>query len=126
MEGATGYVLADDVDHVKAPYPIAMFLPALDPTSMGWRNKDWYLGEYRSVLFDRNGNAGPSVWWAGRIVGGWAQLASGEVVFRLFEDNGVEASEAISARASQLTAWLGGIEVKPRFPTPLQKQLAAG
>ncbi|WP_217998032.1 hypothetical protein [Nocardia paucivorans] len=31
------------------------------PCPMGWRSRDWYLGEYAPLLFDRNGNIGPSV-----------------------------------------------------------------
>jgi hypothetical protein len=84
LDGATGLVLRDDVDPVAAPEPWVALLPALDPTVMGWTDRRWFLGEHGPALFDRSGNAGPTVWWDGRIVGGWAQRADGEVVFRLF------------------------------------------
>ena len=45
--------------------PAAALLPTLDPTTMGWKERDWYLGPHASVLFDSNGNAGPTVWWDG-------------------------------------------------------------
>src|SRR5215475_1392198 len=68
---------------------------------------DWYLGPHGPALFDRTGNIGPTVWWEGRIVGGWAQRPSGEVAWRLLEDVGSGASAAISAEAAALEAWLG-------------------
>ena len=43
-------------------------------------------------LRHRTGNGGPTVWVDGRIVGGWAQRKTGEVVFRLLEDIGAERS----------------------------------
>ena len=54
--------------------------------------RDWYLGPHREALFDTAGNAGPTIWSDGRIVGGWAVLPSGEVVTRLLEDIGSEAA----------------------------------
>jgi hypothetical protein len=53
---------------------------------MGWTIRDFYLDPAHrdhtrpGTLFDRSGNPGPTVWWDGRIVGGWAQRADGEVV----------------------------------------------
>jgi hypothetical protein len=90
---------------------------------MGWRARDWYLGVHQAVLFDSNGNAGPTIWADGRIVGGWAMRADGEVVTRLLEDVGREASQAVAAEAGRLTAWLQAARVVPRFPTPLHKEL---
>jgi len=46
------------------------------------------------------------------------------VVVRLLEDVGIEASTAIAARATALTAWVEGVRVMPRFPTPLQLELS--
>jgi Winged helix DNA-binding domain len=125
LDGAPGLVLADDLDPVPAPEPWAALLPALDPTTMGWAGRDFYLGPHRSALFDRNGNAGPTVWWDGRVVGGWAQRPSGEVVLRLLEDPGAEATAAIEAEAARLTSWLGAVRVTPRFRTPLERELLA-
>ena len=88
LDGATGYVLADDVEPTPPPTPAAALLPTLDPTTMGWKERDWYLGPHAPTLFDTNGNAGPTVWWEGRVVGGWSQRRDGEIVFRLLEDVG--------------------------------------
>lgn len=126
LDGVPGLVLADDVDSTPRSEPWIALLPSLDPTTMGWQQRAWYLGEHGQTLFDTNGNAGPTVWCDGRIVGGWAQRKTGEVVFRLLDDIGREAATAIEVEAVRLTEWLGDVRVTPRFPTPLQRQLAQG
>ena len=95
----------------------------LDATTMGWKERGWYLGEHVSALFDRNGNAGPTIWWNGRVVGGWAGRKDGEVAHRLLEDVGADAVRAIEAEAAELQSWLGETKVTPRFATPLAKEL---
>ena len=125
LDGTPGLALADDLDPVPAPEPWAALLPSLDPTTMGWAGRDFYLGPHRPVLFDRNGNAGPAIWWDGRVVGGWAQRGTGEVVLRLLEDVGADATAAIEAEAARLTEWLGPVKVTPRFRTPLERELVA-
>jgi hypothetical protein len=125
LDGVPGLALPDDLDPVPAPEPWAALLPALDPTTMGWTGRDFYLGSHRPVLFDRNGNAGPAIWWDGRVVGGWAQRKSGEVVLRLLEDVGADATTAVEAEAARLTTWLGPVRVTPRFRTPLERELIA-
>ena len=118
-------LLAGDEDSGDDPGPVAALLPALDPTPMGWQSREWFLGPHGPALFDRTGNIGPTVWWAGRIVGGWAQRASGEVVYRLLEDPGSDAAAAIAAEAARLEPWLGPARVTPRFRTPLERELSS-
>lgn len=125
LDGTPGIVLADDLEATPAPEPWVALLPSLDSTTMGWQQRGWYLGDHGKALFDTNGNAGPTLWWDGRIVGGWAQRKSGEVVFRLLEDMGRETTEAVDVEAARLTGWLGDVRVTPRFPTPLLRELAA-
>ncbi len=48
-------------------------LPGLDVTTMGWVERDWYLEDLREQVFDNRGNAGPTAWADGRVVGGWRQ-----------------------------------------------------
>jgi len=127
LDGQTGVALADDPSFAapaEAP-PVATLLPALDPTPMGWQARDWYLGPHATTLFDRTGNIGPTVWWEGRVVGGWAQRPSGEVVYRLLEDIGADGEAAVTAEAAALEAWLGPARVTPRFRTPLERELSA-
>ena len=118
--GAVGYALADDLEPVEAPPPWIALLPALDATTMGWTGRDWYLGPHRPQLFDTAGNAGPTIWVEGRIVGGWAQRRSGEVVPRLLEDVGSETQRQIDAEAARLEAWIGPMRVTGSFPTPIE------
>jgi hypothetical protein len=125
LDGSTGLVLPDDLEPVPAPGPWAALLPALDPTAMGWSGRAWYLGEHGPALFDRSGNVGPTVWWQGRIVGGWAQRKDGEIALRLLEDVGADAVAAIQAQADRLRGWFGPVRVTPRFRTPLERELVA-
>ncbi|MCG6496284.1 winged helix DNA-binding domain-containing protein [Kitasatospora sp. A2-31] len=124
--GGAGLVLPSDTEPVPEPEPWAALLPGLDPTVMGWRGRDWYLRpEDVPALFDRAGNAGPTVWWCGRVVGGWAQRPDGEVVWRFFSDVGAQAGAAVAAEAARLAGWLGEVRVTPRFRTPLERELSA-
>jgi hypothetical protein len=124
LDGTTGFLPADDLEPVEAPEPWAALLPTLDPTTMGWKERDWYLGLHGRMLFDSAGNAGPTVWWDGRVVGGWAQRADGEIVHRLLEDVGSEAERAIGAEAERLQAWVGDVRFKPGFLPPFQRELS--
>ncbi|HEY0639965.1 MAG TPA: winged helix DNA-binding domain-containing protein [Pseudonocardiaceae bacterium] len=118
-------VLPDDLDPTPDPGPWAAALPGLDPTPMGWQRRDWFLGPHAARVFDRTGNIGATVWWNGRVVGGWAQRRDGEVVHRLLEDIGAEGATAVAAAVAETAARLGGVRVTPRFPAPLDKELAA-
>ncbi|OIJ67136.1 winged helix DNA-binding domain-containing protein [Streptomyces mangrovisoli] len=131
LDEGEGYVTADDTEAAPAPgAPAAALLPGLDPTAMGWQQRDWYLApELRPALFDRSGNVGPTVWWDGRVVGGWARRADGEIVWRVLDEGagaGREAAEAIAREAERLAAWLGPAQFVPRFRTPLERELTDG
>jgi len=123
LDEGDGIALASDLERTPPNAPRAILLPGLDPTPMGWKVRDWFLGPHGSALFDGNGNVGPTVWWDGRIVGGWGQPADGSVAIRLLEDVGSEATKACESAAADLGLWLAGTRVSPRFPTPLQREL---
>jgi hypothetical protein len=125
LDGGSGWVLADDLEPVDGPGPWVALLPGLDSTVMGWKERDWYLGERGAELFDRNGNAGPTVWVNGRVVGGWAQAADGEIVVELLERVDARSSTRIARECEHLRDWLGEVRVKARFPAPHEKRLAA-
>ncbi|MFJ1970879.1 winged helix DNA-binding domain-containing protein [Streptomyces sp. NPDC087903] len=129
VDEGTGYVVDGDTGPMAEPAePWAALLPGLDPTAMGWQQRDWYLApRLRPLLFDGSGNVGPTVWWDGRVVGGWAQRPDGEIAWRLLETDGVgrEARTAIETEAERLRGWVGTTRVTPRFRTPLEKELSA-
>jgi hypothetical protein len=125
VDGGPAWVAAGDDDPVGAPDPWVALLPGLDPTTMGWKGRDWYLGDLGPVLFDRNGNAGPTVWADGRVVGGWAQRPDGSVAVDLRVDVGAEAVAVVEAEAERRAAWFAGVVATPRFRTPLERELSA-
>jgi hypothetical protein len=123
-DGSVGFVLSDDIEMVEPVAPTAVLLPELDPTVMGWKQRDWYLGPHAEHLFDSNGNGGQTVWWDGRIVGGWHQRADGTIGLHLLERLGRAASDAVESRAHELETFLGDARPKPGYPAPFHKVLS--
>jgi hypothetical protein len=135
-DGKPALVLADDlddlddVDEARPAPPCARLLPALDASTMGWAGRDFYLDPAHrdhtrpDALFDRSGNPGPTIWWDGRVVGGWAQRRDGEVAIRLLADIGKDGAAQVAAEAERVAGWLGDVRVTPRFRTPLERALA--
>lgn len=123
LDEGEGWILPGDDEPVGEATGVATLLPSLDPTAMGHKDRAFYLGEHQALLFDRNGNVGPTSWIDGRIVGGWA-VVDGRVRLRLLEDIGAEATRRMEERAHDLEAWLQGTTVTPRFRTPLEKELS--
>jgi hypothetical protein len=126
LDGVTGIMLADDLEPPPELEQWAALLPGLDSTPMGWRERDWFLGEHAARLFDQTGNIGPSLWWNGRIVGGWAQDRDGQIVCRFLTDVGAEAVAAADAAAGRLAKIGGSVRLAPRTrgPTWLERELA--
>jgi hypothetical protein len=125
LDSGIGYLLPDDLEPVAEPGPWAALLPALDPTPMGWHQRNWFLGEHGRYLFDGYGNIGPSLWWNGAIVGGWASDRNGEIVVRFLQDVGSEAVAAAQAQADLLAGRLGGVRLaaRTRGKTWLEQEL---
>lgn len=119
-----GWVLDGDLEAPPLPSRVVAFLPGLDSTPMGWKERAWYMHGHDDSLFDRNGNVGPTVWLDGKVVGGWGQRPEGMVDFRLLEEVGSSARRSIAARASELTDWLDGTRVTPRFRTPVEQEIS--
>ena len=125
LESGPGFVLPGDLEPEAEAGPAVALLPALDPTTMGWIGRDWYLGAQAPALFDRTGNAGPTLWWDGRVVGAWAQRPDGEVAVRFLEDVGREAERQAAAEAERLRSWIGDARITPRarLRSPLEAEL---
>jgi len=122
LREGVGYLLPDDLEDVPEPEPWAALLPVLDPTTMGWKQRGFYLDEEDVPhLFDSNGNAGTTAWWEGRIVGCWVQDDDGVVSVVLRHDIGDEGSRALDAEAGRLTEWLDGHRVGTVYTSPLMR-----
>ena len=109
-------MLSDDLEDSPEPAPWVAFLPVLDATTMGWKHRDWYLGPHRAELFDSVGNAGPTIWLQGRIVGGWFQRGPGEIAVRLLQDVDGATRRVIDDEAGRVAEWLGSTRINwPEF-----------
>ena len=120
----TGWLLPEDVEPMGQVEPWAALLPTLDPTTMGWKERDHYLDPaHRPMLFDTNGNGGTTAWWDGRIVGAWVQDEEGRVsvVECPGVDLGSEGRSALDAEADRLTAWLEGVRITNVYASALMK-----
>ena len=113
LDGVSGSVLPERPRTGAEPEPWAAFLPSLDPTAMGRKERDWYLGEHAAALFDRNGN---EVQRCGGTAA-WSAAGRGEkdreVAFRLLEDVSAEGIRAIEAEAERVGGLAGGDEGHP-------------
>lgn len=123
-DGTAAWVNAGDTEPVEDPGPWVRLMPGLDPTTMGWKERDWYLDPADVPdLFDRFGNAGPIVMVDGRCAGAWTQQADGQIVHQLAIKLGAHHQRLLDTAVDELAAVVGDTIVKPRFPSPLQKSL---
>lgn len=109
-------------DFCPPDVPYVFLLPGLDPYIMGYRDRERFLApEHRTKIFDRAGNAVPTVWANGRIVGAWGQRKDGSVIYGLFEP--VDGGEAalLADEARRLEVFLGGEYLPPRYRTPFTR-----
>jgi hypothetical protein len=128
IDGTSGelWVAEGDTQAGLAPGPWVALLPGLDPTVMGWKQREWYLAdEHVSHVFDRNGNAGPTIWADGRVVGGWAQRADGQLVHRLFERISATHVRLLQLELERLRSFVGDTRFTTRFPSQLSRELSA-
>ena len=123
-DGRTGWLLPDDLEPVAEVEPWAALLPTLDPTTMGWKERGFYLDpDHVPLLFDTNGNAGTTAWWDGRIVGAWVQDEEGTVGVVPCPGADVDSHgrAALAREAERLTAWLDGVRITNVYSSRLMK-----
>ena len=124
-DGATGWVLPDYTADLEAPpstEPWVALLPTLDPTTMGWRERAFYLDPaHTPYLFDRAGNGGTTIWVNGRIVGCWVQDEQERVRLVVLEDLSKRARRLLDAEAARLDEFLGGDHLTNVFASPQMK-----
>lgn len=129
LDGTPGMCLAaDSIDPTEPqhdPGPWVALLPGLDPTPMGWRDRDWYVGDHTPAVFDDVGNIGPTIWADGRIVGGWCQRPDGGIATALLEPISDDHHDLVEIEAQRIRSFLGDVRVTPRFRTPLERELSA-
>jgi winged helix DNA-binding protein len=127
LHGEPGIALrptAEDPYDDDDAQPVAALLPALDPTPMGWAQREWFIAVPPHQIFDRTGNIGPTIWWDGEIVGSWAIAVGGEIRTAVLADRGAEARSAVETTAARLQDRLEGAVVTPAARTPLERSLS--
>jgi hypothetical protein len=122
LDGGPGWLAADD-SLVGPVEPWVAVLPGLDPTIMGWKQREWYLPNASSEVFDSAGNGGPSLWVDGRVVGAWAQAKDGRIHTHYFERVAAARRREIDQRVDQLKTWIGGTRFTVRFPGDIHARL---
>ncbi len=115
-----------DADWPTRCRPWVAVLPGLDPTTMGWKQREFYLPAAAAPVFDSNGNAGPTIWVDGRVVGGWAQTKDGDTRLIWFGAVPAARRRQVKARLEQVRDWVGDARFSVRFPAPYTKPLLTG
>jgi len=115
--------LAPDDEPPAAVEPWVAVLPGLDPTTMGWKERDWYLPAAAVDAFDSVGNGGPTLWVDGRIVGAWAQTRDGEIHTHYFERVPAIRRRQIDARIAEVKAMIGDTRFSLRFPGAIHARI---
>jgi Winged helix DNA-binding domain len=125
LHGGTSIALtSDDPGDAATATPVATLLPALDPTPMGWKRRDWFFGIPQHHVFDNRGNIGPTLWWDGEIIGSWTVTSAGQVRTAVLADRGGAARSAVQDIATRLEARLQGTTATPAIRTPLERELS--
>jgi hypothetical protein len=93
---------------------------------MGWKGRGWYLPAPAAQAFDRMGNAGPTIWVDGRVVGVWDQLPDGRIGMHLFEDVPEKRQSDIARRTGEVAEMIGDTRFTVRFPSPVSTALRKG
>jgi hypothetical protein len=118
-----GWVASGDEDPVGAVGSWAALLPGLDPTAMGWKQRGWYLPGPCAGVFDRNGNAGPTLWVDGRVVGAWMQTPTGDIRTEYGVDVPAASRAAVAAEAERLAEAAGETRFTVRFLSPSHRAM---
>ncbi|GAA3624201.1 winged helix DNA-binding domain-containing protein [Microlunatus ginsengisoli] len=134
VAGGSGWLAADDpaLDPGLDPgfdggldpaEPWVAVLPGLDPSTMGWKQRSWYLPESSAEAFDSVGNGGPTIWVDGRIVGAWAQNREGEIYLHYFEQVPARRRREVDDMVDELRAMIGETRFSVRFPGDVHARL---
>ncbi len=124
-DGTLAWVASGDTDPIEASDDKwVAILPGLDPTPMGWKDRNWYLSpDVAERTFDRNGNVGPSIWADGEMMGGWVQRDDGELALELLRDLSPDHRDLLEIERDRIKKLVGDTRFRVRFPSPNQKDL---
>jgi hypothetical protein len=129
-ELGSGYIMmTDDArrlgEYVTPEHNCAFLLPGLDPYIMGYQDRRRFLAEkHRAKVFDRAGNALPSAWVNGRVVGAWGQRKKdGAIVLGLFEPVGEEGRALLEEERGRLERFLDGEPLPQRSHSAFTRAL---
>lgn len=122
LDDGPGWIAAED-QGPSDQEPWVAVLPGLDPTTMGWKQRDWYLPAAAAEAFDSAGNGGPTLWVDGRIVGVWAQTRAGEILTHYFERVAADRRDQVAERIGELRRWVGDSRFTLRFPADIHRSL---
>lgn len=117
------WIAAGD-ERVPDPGPSIALLPGLDATTMGWKERHWYLSTHAAQrTFDRWSNAGPTIWRNGEVVGGWAQREDGSVAVELYTTLPASEQLGLDDEIERFVQLVGDTRVRLRFPARNQSEL---
>lgn len=120
--GSTGYVLPGDERPDDEVSEWVALLPVLDPTTMGWKQRDFYLPPALvPYLFDSNGNGGTTAWLNGRIVGCWVQDEDARVRVLPSEPLSSRHRAMLEGEAGRLTSFVAGVVIANVYKSRLMK-----
>jgi CheY-like chemotaxis protein len=124
LEEGDGWVAAGDRELFDEQAWVGV-LPSLDPTTMGWKEREWYLPAEAEDTFDRYGNAGPTLWVDGEVVGAWAQAPDGELRSTYLVPVSARRRRQVAARLDDVAAMIGDTRFTVRFPGRVNAKLLA-
>jgi hypothetical protein len=124
LEEGDGWVAAGDRELFDEQAWVGV-LPSLDPTTMGWKEREWYLPAEAEDTFDRYGNAGPTLWVDGEVVGAWAQAPDGELRSTYLVPVSARRRRQVAARLDDVAAMIGDTKFTVRFPGRVNAKLLA-
>ncbi len=119
-----GWLAAEDADDGSGQSEWVALLPGLDPTPMGWKDRSWFLdADIEERVFDRYGNAGPTIWVDGQVVGGWVQRPDGSLALDVQRTISDTARERLAAECERIRDLVGDVRFRVRFPARNQNEL---
>ena len=118
LDGTPGFVLPDDLEVEPDAEPWCALLPGLDVTTMGWFDRDWYLGGHRSQVFDTNGNGGPTAWWTAGSSAHGARTPTAGSSCDCSRTSAATAQKALTAARRRADRMAGRRAGQPALPLP--------